>query len=462
MKTAIALLLCCVPFVSSYCQDIAGSWTGKLALPTGGKLTIVFHISRTDGGYSTLLDSPDQGAKGIATASTTFENNVVKISVPRLNASYKGELTVANKLQGTFTQGIALPLTLERGDITKAKRPQEPQPPFPYKTEEVKFRNENAGISLAGTLTLPATGSKHPVVVLVTGSGAQNRDEELMGHKPFWVIADFLTREGFAVLRYDDRGVGGSEGTPEDATTSDFATDTEAALNYLKTRDEIDPAKTGIIGHSEGGMIAFMLAAKHKDIAFIVSMAGPGFKIQELMLKQAEMTMKAQSASGHLAWMQQKPVLRDRYALLTQDMPIDDLKKKLYDDVMKTIPANLRDDENTKKQINDEIAVMTSPWYIAFMKYDPVHDLEKIKCPVFAINGEKDTQVHAETSLAAIGKAIRSNGNQHVRTKSYPGLNHLFQHCKTGSVSEYGDIEETISPEVLNDIKDWLKQRSTQ
>lgn len=460
MKTAITLLLCCVPFLSSYCQDIAGSWAGKLALPNGGKLAIVFHISRTDDGYSTLLDSPDQGAKGIPTASTTFENNAVKISVPSLRASYKGELTAANKLQGTFTQGIALPLTLERGGIAKAKRPQEPQPPFPYKTEAVTFKNGKAGISLAGTLTLPATGSKHPAVVLVTGSGAQNRDEELMGHKPFWVIADFLTREGFAVLRYDDRGVGGSEGTQEEATTNDFATDTEAALDYLKTRGEINPAKTGIIGHSEGGMIAFMLAAKHKDIAFIVSMAGAGFRIQDLMLKQAEMTMKATGGiAQQTAWPQQKPVLRDRYALLTQDMPIDDLKKKLYDDVLKTIPSNLRDDENTRKKIDGEIAVMTSPWYIAFMKYDPVHDLEKITCPVFAINGDKDTQVHAETSLAAIGKAIRSNGNQHALTKSYPGLNHLFQHCKTGSVSEYGDIEETISPEVLNDIKDWLKQR---
>ena len=456
MKNTVLLLLSLLFITTSYGQEITGKWTGKLSLPNGVKLTIVFHVTKTNNSYSTLLDSPDQGAKGLPTASTTFENNTLQINIPNLNASYKGELRSDGKLYGTFTQGMAIPLNMEKGELIKTKRPQEPQPPYPYKAEDIKFRNDKAGINLAGTLSLPSTGAKHPAIILVTGSGAQNRDEELMGHKPFLVIADYLTREGFAILRYDDRGVDKSEGVQKNATSADFATDTEAALKYLKSRNDINPSKIGIIGHSEGGMIAFMLAAKSKDIAFIVSMAGPGFRIQDLMLKQAEMVMKSNGMTD-VDWKTQEPALRDRYALLTQDMPAGELRQKLIDDVMKTIPENMRDNENAKTRVNAELDVMTSPWYIYYMKYDPINDLKNIKCPVFAINGEKDIQVPANLSLPAIEKAIKSNGNQNVKTKNYPGLNHLFQHCKTCKVDEYGDIEETISPEVLKDIKDWLR-----
>ena len=456
MKKTVLLLISLILITFSYGQDITGTWSGELSVPNVIKLRIVFHISKTNDGYSTLLDSPDQGVKGIPAGLTLFENNTLSISMPAMSASYKGELKADGKLYGTFTQGIDIPLNLEKGESPEVKRPQEPKPPYPYKEEDVVFKNDKAGINLAGTLTVPSTGTKHPAIILVTGSGPQNRDEELMGHKPFLVIADYLTREGFAVLRYDDRGVGKSEGTQKDATSADFATDTEAALTYLKTRTEINPARIGIIGHSEGGMIAFMLAAKNKDIAFIISMAGPGFRIQDLMLKQAELVMKSNGMTESY-WAIQEPVLRDRYAFITQDIPVSEIRNKLYNDVMETVPVNMHDNENVKSRVNAELDVMTSLWYISFMKYDPAGDLKNIKCPVFAINGEKDIQVHAELSLAAIERDIKNSGNKNVKTKQYPGLNHLFQRCTTCRVDEYGVLEETISPEVLKDISDWLK-----
>ena len=332
-------------------------------------------------------------------------------------------------------------------------RPQEPRPPFPYTAEDVHFRNEAAGITLAGTLTLPEGNTPHPVVVLVSGSGPQDRNEEILGHKPFGVIADYLSRQGIAVLRYDDRGVGASEGIFSTATTSDFATDAAAALQYLKTRSDIDHAKMGIVGHSEGGAVAFMQAAHNKDVAFIVSLAGPGIKGQDLILEQAKMTLLSQGMPA-LAWAFQEPVLRERYAILSQDKPIEEVRKEFFEQLARTTPGiNMED-----KTLQAQVAPMLSPWYIAMLKYDPTEDLTQIKCPVLALNGEEDIQIPAELSLNAIETHIKSNGNRQVQTKIYPGLNHLFQHCESCTITEYGQLEETISQEVLQDIVHWLKQ----
>lgn len=278
---------------SASAQDISGTWHGKLTVPTG-LLTIVFHINQAaQGTYVTTLDSPDQGANGIKTQATSFSDSILTIQIPVIHASYKGKLKSDKTITGTFTQGMPIPLNLEKGEANRPKRPQEPQPPFPYKSEEVTVRNEQDGINLAGTLTLPEKGNKFPAVVLVTGSGAQNRDEEIMGHKPFLVIADYLTRNGIAVLRCDDRGTAASQGNHATATNEDFATDTEAAINYLRGRKEINTKKIGIIGHSAGGIIAFIVAAKDPAIAFIVSLAGAGVRGDSLMLKQVEMISKS-------------------------------------------------------------------------------------------------------------------------------------------------------------------------
>lgn len=457
---AVTGLLTGLLFSSSIsAQDISGTWHGKLTVPTGS-LTIVFHINQTEQGtYVTTLDSPDQGANGIKTQSTSFKDSIVTIQIPSIHASYKGKLSSNHTISGTFTQGMPMPLNLEKGETAPPKRPQEPQPPFPYRNEEVTVRNEQAGINLAGTLTLPEKGSKFPAVVMVTGSGAQNRNEEIMGHKPFLVIADYLTRNGIAVLRCDDRGTAASQGDHTTATNEDFATDTEAAINYLRGRKEINTKKIGIIGHSAGGIIAFIVAAKDPSVAFIVSLAGAGVRGDSLMLKQVESISKSQGMPDAV-WQGMKPSVRNRYAILQQaDKTTGELQKELYADVTKTMSPEQLKDLNTVQQISAQISSMTSPWYLHFIRYDPAKDMKKIKCPVFALNGERDIQVDAAMNLTAIQQRISENGNRKVTVKAYPNLNHLFQTCEKGTLVEYGQLEETISPEVLKDITDWIKKQ---
>lgn len=453
-------LLAGVFFSSSVsAQDISGTWHGKLSIPTGS-LTIVFHISHTEqGAYVTTLDSPDQGANGIKTQTTSFNDSTLIIQIPVIHASYKGKLNSDNTINGTFTQGMPLPLNLKKGEASRPKRPQEPQPPFPYRSEEVTVRNERDGINLAGTLTLPEKGTKFPAVVMVTGSGAQNRDEEIMGHKPFFVIADYLTRNGIAVLRCDDRGTAASQGTHATATNEDFATDTEAMVNYLRSRKEINAKKIGIIGHSAGGIIAFIVAKKDPSIAFVVSLAGAGVRGDSLMLKQVELISKSQGMPDAV-WQGMKPSIRNRYAILQQtDKTPEELQKELYADVTKTMSPEQLKDLNTIQQLSAQISSMTSPWYLHFMRYDPGQDLKKLKCPVLALNGKKDIQVDAVMNLTAIQKRITGNGNKNVTVKAYPNLNHLFQTCEKGTLTEYGQLEETINPEVLKDIIEWIRKQ---
>lgn len=453
---SIIVLLFELSFPSFLCaQSITGTWHGKLALPNGA-LTIVLHINHGEqGDYITTLDSPDQGATNIRTATTTFQDSTLTVEMPVINASFKGKLNPDNTITGIFTQGLPLPLNLQKGELHH--RPQEPRPPFSYQTEEVSIRNEQDGITLAGTLTLPKTGSQFPAVVLVTGSGPQNRDEEIKGHKPFLVIADYLTRNGIAVLRCDDRGVASSQGNFANATNEDFAKDTEAALNYLRKRKEIDSRNIGVIGHSAGGTIAFMLAAKDKSIGFVVSLAGGAVRGDSIMLRQVESVFRTQGLTDSL-WQVQKPIFRNRYTNIlrqTNKTPTE-IRKELYDDVEKTTPPDKLKDPNLMRQISIEADFMTSPWYLQFMKYDPTEDLRKIKCPVLALNGEKDIQVDAVINLNTIQQEVTKNGNKSVTVKIYPGLNHLFQTCRTCSHLEYGDLEETINPEVLKDITEWI------
>ena len=269
---------------------------------------------------------------------------------------------------------MPLPLNLKKGEASRPKRPQEPQPPFPYRSEEVTVRNERDGINLAGTLTLPEKGTKFPAV----------------GHKPFFVIADYLTRNGIAVLRCDDRGTAASQGTHATATNEDFATDTEAMVNYLRSRKEINAKKIGIIGHSAGGIIAFIVAKKDPSIAFVVSLAGAGVRGDSLMLKQVELISKSQGMPDAV-WQGMKPSIRNRYAILQQtDKTPEELQKELYADVTKTMSPEQLKDLNTIQQLSAQISSMTSPWYLHFMRYDPAQDLKKLKCPVLALNGEKD------------------------------------------------------------------------
>ena len=377
-------------------QNLNGSFIGKLNAGMA-KLTIVLNIA--DDGTATM-ESPDQTDQKIPATVDFLSADSVAVSISMLRASYQGRL-VGDELQGTFKQsGFSFPLNLKAGTLER-RRPQAITGPLPYPTEEVTFRNERDSATLAGTLSVPA-GAK-TVLIMVSGSGQQNRDEELMGHKPFAVIADYLARHGIATLRYDDRATGQSVGGDvANATSEDFARDAAAAINFLRKDGRFK--QVGVIGHSEGGLIAFMLSAQ-KKVDFIVSLAGPGVSGDSILLKQMQM-------GG---------------------------------------PAG---QELTMEQVRETIAAQNNAWLNFFMSYDPADNIRHIRCPVLALNGKKDVQVDAEMNLGALRQLLPKNKKTCI--KAYDGLNHLFQHCTTGMPDEYGQIEETFSEEVLQDIVEWI------
>lgn len=410
MNRFLAIIM---PFAISLClsagaQEISGPWKGTLDFGST-KLAIVFHFN----GSECVMDSPDQGAKGIPAELLFISADSVSVSQKQLGAAFSGRLR-DGAIVGRFSQrGLTVALSLTPGEVVRS-RPQTPVGPFPYKTEEVSFQNGSA--TLAGTLTYPEgwNGKKRiPVAIMVSGSGLQNRDEEMVGHKPFLVIADYLARHGIATLRYDDRGAGASTGDASNATTFDFMEDAAAGIGFLRSHKKF--SKVGVIGHSEGGEIAFMLAAR-KKVDFLVSMAGPGVQGDSILLlqnlnalRQAGMTMRI-----------------------------------------------------TKEYIRDLIKAQNNPWLDYFIDYDPVPDIRQVRCPALILNGDKDTQVDAGVNVTSIAENLPKNrsGRYFVSKRTvvtiYPGLNHLFQECETGQSDEYPLIEETISPEVLSDIAGWI------
>ncbi len=399
--------------------SLVGTWSGKLNVGALS-LSLVLHLEQADGYVTATIDSPDQGAKGIGAYKEFLSDDSIALKIDMLGVRYRARLE-DGKLQGTFSQnGQSIPLILTRG-VVEVKRPQMPQPPFPYETEDVTFRNEADGAILAGTISYPVGYSKQskktPMVLLVSGSGQQNRDEELFNHKPFLVIADYLARHGIASLRYDDRATGASVGGEvAKATTEDFMRDAAAGLRFLRSKKIF--RKIGVLGHSEGGCIAFMLGAKRKGKGvessiestpdFIISLAGPGVKGDTLLVAQGNRIL---SLSGQ--------------------------------------PANM-----TIENYRQQQAVLQMPWLQWFINYDPSADIRNTHCPVFALNGANDSQVISSLNLSAIRQLLPKSKKNLV--KEYPELNHLFQHCTTGLPTEYGQIEETISPEVLQDIVEWI------
>lgn len=439
-KLLIFFLLISISRIA-FSQEILGSWYGQPDLG-GIKLRIVFNISETDDGYFATMDSPDQNVKGILVDSVNFADNRLFIRIDKISLTYNGVLE-EGIIKGELTQfGRSFSANLDRKSI-QPNRPQTPQPPFPYISEDVIFRNEKDSIILGGTLTLPQQSGEYPAVILISGSGQQNRNEEIFEHKPFMVLADYLTRKGIAVLRYDDRGVGESTGDPALCTTADFATDTKAALEYLKSRKEINKRRIGLIGHSEGALIAFMLAARNKkDIAFIVSMGGSAQKGDSIILDQREMLFKTAGESSETISADRNR-MRKAFALLNNQTDETVLKNKMKE---------LFSGSGSERNIDIMVKQLTSPWMRYFLNYNPAIDLRRLKCPVFAINGEKDLQVEADANLNLMQKYIKRK----LTVKKYPNLNHLFQNSTTGLPIEYGQIEETISNEVLSDIADWI------
>ncbi|MEI8086148.1 MAG: alpha/beta fold hydrolase [Paludibacter sp.] len=453
-KSALVLLVVCTCF-TLVGQDITGHWNGVLKVQ-GMQLRLVFNISKTDNGFSSTMDSPDQAAKDIPVTTTSFENSTLKLAVANIGVQYEGILGKDNIVVGTFKQGgQSLPMNLSKEKIEKEKvnRPQEPIKPYSYYSEDLNFVNKKAGITLAGTLTLPKKVGVFPVVVLISGSGPQNRDEQLLGHKPFLVLSDYLTKNGIAVLRFDDRGTADSKGDFKTATSFDFATDVEAAVQYLKTRKEINKKKIGLIGHSEGGIIAPIVAGNSKDIAFIVLLAGTGIPGDQLLLLQQELIGKASGLSD-LDIQKNKAINKGAFEIVRKSTNTEKLKI----DLTQYLKKNLKDTLNNKEDlVKSQVDQMTSPWMLNFLKYNPAIALEKVKCPVLALNGEKDLQVPAKINLEAIRKALAKAGNKNLTTKELPNLNHLFQECKTGAPSEYASIEQTFSPIALTEILKWLQ-----
>jgi len=458
----IAFVLGVLAATLAFGQDITGQWNGVLKVQ-GTQLRIVFNINKAENGFSSTMDSPDQGAKGIPVTSTNFENQTLKLAVANLRIEYEGILDKDNIIVGNFKQaGMSFPMNLSREKIEKEKvaRPQEPKKPYLYHEEEVTFENAKAGITLAGTLTLPSKEGNFPAVILITGSGPQNRDEELMGHKPFLVISDYLTKNGIAVLRFDDRGTAASKGDFKTATSVDFSTDVNAGVTYLLSRKEINKKKIGLIGHSEGGIIAPLVANSSKDVAFIVLLAGTGIPGDQLLLLQQELIGKASGLSD--SDLQKAKQINSRvFEVITKSTNSEQLKTDLTNYITQSLkdipdaqkPEGMSEADFVKIQVDQ----ITSPWMLYFIKYNPVAALEKVKCPVLALNGEKDLQVPPKENLEAIKNALAKGGNKKVTTIELPGLNHLFQECKTGSPTEYATIEQTFSLTALTEVLKWIQ-----
>lgn len=459
-KHFLGFLLLVLSF-SANAQSINGDWHGILKV-AGTELTLVFHIQNSDGELTATMDSPDQNASDIPVSAITFDNPNLHLEVGGGAIVYDATLA-GDSLTGTFQQnGMNIPLNLHQGKVKKkvAVRPQEPKPPFPYKSEDLNFPNKKAGISLAGTLTIPNEGKKFPAVILISGSGPQDRDGTILEHKSFWVIADYLSRNGIAVLRFDDRGTAKSEGDFASATTADFATDVAAAFDYLKSRKEINPKKIGLIGHSEGGIVAPMVAAENKAIDFIVLLAGSGMSGAELLVMQNEALGKAQGLSPEQLAIA-KATNEALYKIVI-DNNNDSLAQQLIrEKFLSELPENMPEAQQQQAValVNAEAQKLTSPWMRYFLSNNPAKYLQEVHCPVLAVNGAKDLQVPAEANITAIKKALEVGGNKDISTKIFPGLNHLLQNAQTGLPDEYGKIEETFSPEVLQFMTDWIKKQ---
>jgi uncharacterized protein len=460
MRKLYVLVIVMVLFAKANAQEFVGSWNGTLNA-MGSKLKLVFHVEKNGKIYSSIMDSPDQGSKAIPTSSTTIDKSTISIVIDAAKINYTGTI-IGDSIVGEFKQGnFNAPLILYRqiGETPKLKRPQEPQPPFNYYIEEVSFKNDKDNITLSGTLSLPSKNGNFPVVVLVSGSGPQNRDEEIMGHKAFWVIADYFAKNGIGVLRYDDRGVGKSKGSFATATSNDFAMDASAAVNFLKNRTEVK--SIGVAGHSEGGLIAPIVVNQNSAVKFIILLAGPGVDGGKILVEQNDLISKADGATQEIR-NKNRVFNTTCYNIIRTEKTTEEIVKKLsvfYKKEINFLTGGKLPEGVTEDQfVNMQVRNVTSPWFINFVKYDPAINLKKVKCPVLAVNGSLDLQVPATQNILTIKKLISSNGNKNVTTKIYQNLNHLFQTTTTGNPNEYATIEETFNEKVMKDMVEWIKK----
>ncbi len=470
----IVLLIISFPLLTrgSLRQEVAprnplvGNWLGVLEV-SGFKLRLVLKVTLdAERKLNAKLDSLDQAANDLPIERISSVDGVVRFSATNLGLSYEGKFSAdGTEIVGHLKQGPAThPLTFKLTEkLPSLGRPQDPKKPYPYIEEEVSYENRIDNVKLTGTLTLPGSKTPVPAVVLITGSGAQDRNETILGHRPFLVLADHLTRRGVAVLRVDDRGTGGSAPGSPQATSLNYADDVLAGVNFLKGRKEINPKQIGLIGHSEGGMIAPIAAVKSKDVAFIVMMAGLGQTGRDAILMQGDLLTKAGGNSAAIT-AQVRKVYEEIFEILKVELDNATAEKKIREAVATQMAAM---DENQKKEfapvletINAQMQMYVSNWFRYFLLFDPAPILEKVSVPVLALVGEKDLQVPPKENLALIEAGLKKGGNKNYTVLLMPGLNHLFQTATTGLPGEYGVIEETISPAALQTISAWILKQT--
>lgn len=435
-------------------------WVGVIVKP---KLPMIFHITGDSlSGFHATFDNPAQRIMGVKCKQVTIKGDSLTIELGGgIPVTYRGKYQPArDSISGVWVQGEkATPL-----DLKRMIRPQTPKPPFHYRFDSVEYDNTGRTVHLGATLTRPEGSKKYPVAILITGSGQQDRDETLFDHKPFAVIADYLTEMGIAVLRVDDRGKGKSTGDVQQATSADFADDVLTSIAYLKTRTDIDTARMGLIGHSEGGFIAPLVYSKWPHLRFLVLLAGPGVPGSEIVLRQQTDPVKDISQAAYAAYY---PLIKTKLKILNEtygepdSITLSQVKTEFIQ-WQKGVPDSILDMLHARNVPAELYATQVSlemrPWFRYFYKTDPARFLQQVKCPVLALNGEKDSQVDAVQNITAIHAALRKGGNRSVTTHIFPGLNHLFQHCGTGSFSEYPVIDETFAPEVLKMMGSWIQK----
>jgi len=440
-------------------DGLDGAWRAVVTR-NGVDLRLVLNIRTGERGTIATLDSPDQGAMGIPASSLTRNGESVGFAIPAAGVSFDGVLSEPDVMTGEWALPgePALVVTFTRDDSSenqhRAERPQHPSPPFPYDIEDVVFENRIAGdVTLAGTLSIPEGEGPFPAAILVTGSGPQNRDQTVFGHKPFLVISDYLTRHGIAVLRYDDRGVAESTGEFGSATSADFADDALAAFEHLRSRPEICPDAIGIIGHSEGGLVGPLAASKDSRVAFVVSLAGPGAALIDVLLAQNRLIGLSQGESPETLD-RREPIVRELMTLVSRSSSTKEARERV---VERLTPETLDALRVPTQQRDVIVAYLTQPWMRYLLNYDPADTLSRVRAPVLALNGSLDRQVEPKQNLAGIHAALAHNPD--VTIRELEGLNHLFQHSVTGGIGEYADNTETFAPEALEIMTDWILSR---
>ncbi|MFD0931229.1 alpha/beta hydrolase family protein [Psychroflexus salinarum] len=449
MKFFYIILFSLLISFTNYAQDISGDWTGELNF-AGTSLVINFKIYKSEGKYQSLISSPAQNLSDLKTTSTSLADSLLTIDIETLRAKYKGKWSTKDTIAGNFIQnGMSLKLNLSRGN-TKLERPQEPQPPFDYYVEDVVFTNAKDSIDLAGTLTLPKKEGEFPVVILISGTGPQDRNSTILRHKPFLLLAHELTQSGVGVFRFDERGVGESEGEFLKAELEDFITDVKSAYDFLKVRDDINSEKIGLLGHSIGGVVAPRLAVK-EDISFLILLAAPGIDGDKMMLKQRADFLKIRGLNDTQVE-QSNEIFENTFKFIRTssatgkqfEVELIQFMKENYADVM------------MEKELKAIVEQVLSKEILGLLRNRPSQYLSLVDCPVLAIGGTNDFQVSSKENLEAIELAVKKGGNEKIEIKEFEGLNHLFQESETGDSAEYGTIEQTMSPEVLKYIKDWM------